>query len=199
MSVWIEKHPLFWELLSRWLLCACVAWRPVVCVGFVSAQTACHAQSAEMHPGVFNWEAVSEARLWFHRLLQQSLNLAFLVRIVRRLHWRVIQMYCDVLVSQFWGYLWTVYVQLKVFLLVGFEALYLLHMMHQSGDKFGCWHNFETSSCEFFRVLIARCLLLSAAVFLHYNSVKNAAPLLISTRPQWPHLVTQCGITFGVC
>lgn len=33
----------------------------VVCIGFVSAQTACHAESAEIHPREVNWKAVIPA------------------------------------------------------------------------------------------------------------------------------------------
>lgn len=59
--VLIEKHSLFWEQFSHWSLCHCVVLCPIVCAGFLSAQTGCHAKSAEMHLGVFNWEALIEA------------------------------------------------------------------------------------------------------------------------------------------
>lgn len=34
---------------------------PVVCIGFVSAQMVCHAESAEIHPREVNWKAVIPA------------------------------------------------------------------------------------------------------------------------------------------
>lgn len=124
---WAGKRSLFWELLSRWSLCVCAVWRPVVCVGFVSARAACHAQSAQMHRGVFNWEAVSEAQLHLLGSLQRaniSLNIVFLVRIAWTLDKSPT---CEVMQVQFWRHLGAVYVQLKVFLLVSYEVFTIQH------------------------------------------------------------------------
>lgn len=45
------------HLQNCWFVCISVVWCPVGFLGFVSAHMACHALSAEMHPGVLTCDA----------------------------------------------------------------------------------------------------------------------------------------------
>ena len=142
--VLIEKRSLFWEQFSHWSLCHCVVLCPIVCAGFLSAQTGCHAQSAEMHLRLFNCEALTwgitvtpqTTLVWRFKTecfssCQDNLEASSMNHP---------KMSSDALlfVNQFLGHSWTVYVQVKVLLLVGWfwnvnaPLLWLLTMVVNS-------------------------------------------------------------------